>query len=823
MSGLLVGLRFAGLLLAGGSFYYAISTFEQTRLDLPGWYFLGACLALCVLWQWRVDTRRPAEPLRSVEPGTWIRVSLGLALAIVGAGAFVWASAELYGDWQGSFDKSWLTWIGATTAIGVGLDVAWGRWPRPSGLWSRTDLALAMALFGLGAALRAYGLVEFPGPFHVSQIEEAQIGKYGYRYIVGDRIRWEFLSHMWLSALGQSLFSNDLVSVRIPFAVVNAAKLIPFYFWLRWLVGRPGAVVATALLACSGWDVMLSRIPTNQNELTAAVSFALLAGPARRGRPSAYVFLGLIGGYVSYEYIAYRPLTVFILVGATGLSLVDRSVGWGRRLFRPLVTLAIAALVAVPLMTGKLANRISSEYLNGWNRAYAQRYYSENTDRAGLLEKRVQRSRDAVGSLFFKGDSATVRNLDRRPALDPVTGAFLIAGVGYALSHWVWGLVPLSLVAFLVTFTGTLIATGNFDMARAGCNVVYVHALAGFGAAGLIALLRLLPLPRLLGSMAVVGSLSVLVAGAAYSNLDFLNSYWHSPKVRRAQHLELAYQTLWLDQNVRSDEKIIGLSARVYNVLLQHDASWIGSGRLEGEVFADLMSMLDEIEASSGQALALFVAAEAAGPAAVDYLSSIWPQLAFEYTEHPEWPGNGFYMAHVSADQPLESDTERLALARCRSPLGEFIVHFREDDDVRIPTRFPFVDRSTWPHRVRTTVSRRQGLVKNVTVRVRIPFSVEQRGVYLFRTVLREGTTMLSVGDKSMPGRSGLSVELEAGTHELRVTGDFLPTAYEAEMRLEWRRPGFDREYELMPIYRLPPPPTDLGCNNVGLSDGPER
>lgn len=811
MSGLKKALRVLCLLAAGAAFFYAVTTFDATRRDLPGWELLGACLVLCVLWQWRVNPEAGAPTARPVEPGGRVRAALGGLLALGGAALFVWASLELHHDWQGNFDKAWLGWLGGASVLAIGLDFAWGRWPSPSGLWSRTDLALALGLFAAGAALRFYGLSEFPGPYHVTQIEEMQIGAFGAKYLQGNRVRWEFLSHMWLSALGQNLFTNDLVSVRIPFVAVNSLKLIPLYFWLRWLVGRPGAVAGTALLACSGWDTMLSRIPTNQNELTTATAFMLLAGPARRGRPSAYVFLGLIAGYVTYEYIAYRPLAPLVLAGAGWLSINDRSVGWIRRLFRPLLIVAMTAAMAIPLFTSRLTQQVGRQYLDGWKRAEAQRYYREDADVWGRLDRRLQRSRQAYGSLFFTGDSATVRNVDRRPVLDRVTAGFFLAGLAYALSHWASGLVPLTLAGFLVTFTGTLIMTGNFDMARAGCNVSYVHAVAGFGTAGLAALLA-----SLLGSLswrqkAVAAVLAGFVAIAGTDNLRFLEEYWHSPVVRKSQHLELGYQTLWLAENVRPDEQIVGLSTRVHNVLLQHDASWLVKDGFEGIVVADLWSLIEELQKRPDQDLALYISADDAGGDVADFLRTIWPQLEFAYTEHPEWPGQGFYLAHVTAENPLDLDSPVLARNRCRSPLGEFVVHFAEAEDDHIAARFPFVDRSTWPHVLRMSLWHLRERATNVTMSLRFPFFIEERGVYMVRARARAGTASVTIDGHRRPGQPGATVNLEPGVHELLVEGDFQPAALEAEVSLEWRPPGPNRKFTLMPIYRLAPPDLDCG------------
>src|SRR5262249_7944445 len=158
----------------------------------------------------------------------------------------------------------------------------------------------------------------------------------------------------WLSGFGIHYIGPTLMAMRIPFAVVSVLKTVPLFVWLRLAAGTAGALVGTALYVCSSWDIILSRIPNNQDALIVAAAFALLAGPAGRGRPSAYVWLGFFGGYVLYEYIAYRPLAGFVLAAATVLSLRDTSVSRPLRVARVLIVVAMIGSMATPLFLARL-------------------------------------------------------------------------------------------------------------------------------------------------------------------------------------------------------------------------------------------------------------------------------------------------------------------------------------------------------------------------------------------------------------------------------------------------------------------------------------
>jgi hypothetical protein len=310
-------------------------------------------------------------------------------------------------------------------------------------------------------------------------------------------------------------------------------------------------------------------------------------------------------------------------------------------------------------------------------------------------------------------------------------------------------------------------------------------------------------------AVAVVLAAFVAIAGTA--NLRFLQEYWHSPVVRQAQHLELGYQTLWLAGKVRPGDQVVGLSTRVHNVLLGHDASWLAKDGFDGIAVADLWSMIDEMVKRSGKDLVLFVAAEDAGDEIVEFLESIWPQLEFEYSEHPERQGHGFYLARVEKEEPLDPDSPVLARYRCRSPLGEYVVHFQEAEDDRIPARFPFVDRSTWPQLLRGSLWHLQERATNVTFSLRFRFAIEEGGVYMIRARAWAGTASLTIDGHRRAGQPGATINLEPGVHEMLIEGDFQPAALEATLDLEWRPPGSGPDFTLMPIYELAPPDLDCG------------
>ena len=148
------------------------------------------------------------------------------------------------------------------------------------------------------------------------------------------------------------------------------------------------------------------------------------------------------------------------------------------------------------------------------------------------------------------GDTSPVRNVSSQPPLiDPVTCALLLLGIGGAAANALQPVFGLSVLGFLVTVSGTLILTGNFDVARVGGAVPYVYVLAGIGAAGLWA--SWAQAWRRTGRvLATLGLVAAVAAGATWCT-RYAFQLWNDPVIRRAHRNNLAYLTAWMRHRVR--------------------------------------------------------------------------------------------------------------------------------------------------------------------------------------------------------------------------------------------------------------------------------
>jgi hypothetical protein len=797
-------LRAVGIAVAAGCAAGGLYEFQVVGAAPAGWWWLAAALLLGVAAQAGLCYPTP-EPSPPPGPSSPRRRVLGGLVALAGAALWGLATARLYRSWTAGFDFAWTGWTGAVVLMGVGLDLAWGTWPRAGQRrWSATVLLAMAALLAVAAVYRLGNIADFPGEAAITQIEDLQVGNFGWAYLNGQRLRWEFLSSTWLAALGIWLGGPSQLAERVPFAVVSALKVLPVFVWLRLSVGTAGALVGTALLAGSFWDVVLSRIPNNHNALIVAIVFSLLAGPVRRGRPSAYVLLGFLGGYILHEYVAYRPLALWAVAGAVWWSLRDPAAGRLRRVARPAITIALLATMVMPLFLGRISNTFALEYLDGWNRAHGVAGYYNPTDTwQQSLQRRFERARAAAELFTLRGDRSPVRNVPSQPPLiDPVTGALLVLGMAGAAANLLRPVYLLTLIGFAVTVAGTLILTGNFDVARVGGAVPYVYVLAGFGAAGLwTAWGRAWGRPgRALAALLLAAG----VAGAGYWCTSNLIELWTNPTIRRAHRNNLAYLTIWLRDHTHPDDRVLGFAPGFDNVLEGHDGSWLRGRQIPGVVAWDIESALRHWPREPGPTL-LFIFAGRSTEAIAQFLETLLPELKFQFDVDPLDMSADVAYAHLPGPPPELA--ERLDTWHCRGVHASFSISGAAKTETlfALDTVAPFICKSTWPAAIPQYLYRLTEPASGIRAHYTTPFAITTGGDYRFSLETYAGSAELFIDGVKRDANAQTPARLEPGLHDLDVTGNFAPMAFEPSIRLLWSGPDTDNRQELMPFYRVAP------------------
>lgn len=781
--------------------------------DDYAWWFLGAAFVLALLWQSGLVLEEPAVPARVTAPSRRCAI-LGGVLTLGGAASWAWASYAMFQDWNANFDGAWLAWLAGTVVASVGLELLWGRRERSAKarrarwLW---PFLLVVVLLGVSAVYRLGNLASFPGEGYVTQVEDLQNGNFGQDYLNGGRWRWEFLGETWTSALGIWFGGPTLLAVRTALGVVSTLKIIPVFLWLTYTVGGFGAAVGTALLTCASWDVIFSRI-SQPNQIVPAITFALLAGPVRRGRPAAYVWLGFVGGYLLYQYIAFRPLILFMPAAATVFSMRDTTVRWRLRLLRPLITLMLIVSMGLPLFFNRLHDMVQVTYLDGFYRAgtYGE-YYNPNDSWQETAHKRVDRAFAAAGLFFFHGDPNLTHNLGGRPLIDPVTATFMLFGVAYCVTQLGRGVFGLTLFMFMLGLAGTLVVTGNWDVGRAATTMVYPYVLAGYGAAAVA--VALAAAWRRGGRLIAVALMTAAVPIAAYLNTSFLFDFWSRPLVRVVMHHNLAFLSSWLRQNVRSGERVVMIAPGHSFVLNPNDAMWL-RGPVAGIALPDIDSALRDLATNPGETLLVLFSGSSVS-SVQNYLEWLIPGLRMQFEPDPDKRGGDIAFAHLSERPP--SLVARIDAARCLGVQGEY--QLLGDPEGKVLAHrtgvAPFIDYTTWSADMGRLVEKFAPNVSGISTRLQAAFLIDTPGQYVFA---QEGNAMRT--EMLIDGNGyvyGAPVDLDAGPHRLEIVSKFRG-AESAQFRLLWKGPGTRDQLEVMPLYRMAE--VDETCADGHTADG---
>ena len=230
---------------------------------------------------------------------------------------------------------------------------------------SAAENALFLILILVGAAVRLLYLDEVPQGLNQDEasagydawaLAERGIDRHGYRYPVhlvawgsGQSALYAYLSMPFIKLLGL-----NLLSIRLPQAVLGVAVLFVMYAIGRRLAGRGFALCTLFVLAISPWHIMMSRWGLEANLLPAVllVGFALLLRGLRdpRWMAPAFLLLGLALYAYGTAYVFVPLFTLGVLAYGIRHRLADLR-HWG-------LGLALMALVALPIGLFLLVNHL---------------------------------------------------------------------------------------------------------------------------------------------------------------------------------------------------------------------------------------------------------------------------------------------------------------------------------------------------------------------------------------------------------------------------------------------------------------------------------
>jgi hypothetical protein len=445
-----LGAIVALLIALGQRFFGQSASDAAARTDAP-WAVLGMSGAIP---RWRWATALWATILTAI---TW----LGTSGNAFGEVSLLFVRISVIWLWLGSI----VLW--AITFAPLGWHPrSWARgWAGRVRAWNwRGNLPLILlvtAIVLVGAWFRLDNLAGVPAQMtsdHVEKLLDAQRVLDGSRPIFfennGGREPFQMYAMAALAqwpGLGINHFTLKLLSA------LEAILTIPLMVWMgvevlgprHRRIGLVTGLVMAALLAASYWHVSLARMGL-RIVLTPAVIAMLaiyLSRAMRHNHRADFIKAGLVLGFGLYAYQAIRMAPLAVLVGV-GISLVFYMHGAGNRL-RMIGNLAVLVLVAfvvfLPMFHYSL--EVPEQF---WERTTTrllgdsvifetqadgiirERYASLEERFAALganLPVLTRNIGNALGMFHLRGDIAWINGASLRPAMDFISGAFLLLGV----------------------------------------------------------------------------------------------------------------------------------------------------------------------------------------------------------------------------------------------------------------------------------------------------------------------------------------------------------------------------------------------------------
>jgi hypothetical protein len=342
--------------------------------------------------------------------------------------------------------------------------------------------------------------------------------------------------------------------------------------WLasRAIIGRGSptlgnlvGLAAAALVATSGWHMMLSRLGLRivLTPLVTSLLLIFLARALRGNRRGDWIGVGLVLGFGVYTYQAVRMLPVVVVAGV-GIALILGVWNWrtttNKRAYwqtasRLLANLAAAGAIAfvvfVPLF------RFSAEYPEDFWRRTSGRLFgdsiTQDTDEEGnlifrqaTLGERLQAFQDNLPALAtnlrtaflmynWKGDVAWINNAPNYPTLDPIISALFLVGLAAWIARMLerrdpvdWLILPMIFIMLLPSALSIAYPIENPSATRASGTLPPVFLLAGYALVVMGRSLARIVRGRIGAGVAVISAAGLIGGSYYYSALIYFDNYY---------------------------------------------------------------------------------------------------------------------------------------------------------------------------------------------------------------------------------------------------------------------------------------------------------
>jgi Ca2+/Na+ antiporter len=608
----------------------------STLLSVPFWLDLAAVI---ILSRQLPGPSSDATPIgRTVAPGRK-PTATALVLVAVGAVAALACSAGLLVAWSRGLLTVLCVGPAALLCLAVGLDVWFGygdgwRWSavRLGAIFRRPAVQLLILIVLVGVLFRFVSLGFFPPMDGFESIEETQAGT-GAKLILDAGSRpWEWPLSWYLTAATFKIFGASMYALRVPMIIMGCLTLLPFYLLLREITAAPAALFATALLAVSRWHVQVSwyNDPVFVPLLPVVIVLYLLLRTQRVRRPSLYVAIGALCGYLLYDYAAFRIIPAVVFAFYLGAAWRARGLPpeW-----RQLVVLGgVLALFALPL-AGIISRVGAGAYVESLGRAFANKdYYT--TDVHSFVEQRWQRARLASDAFTVTDHEAFLETLNPRgaPLLDPFTSVAFVLGFGTTLLQLRRRYHLFFAGTFVLLVIGATILVQQLDFRRLAILIPFVFVFVALLADKLDVLASRSGRQHFL--YAAFAFVAVLAGGYSYHFLFRVLA--RDPRVRTFHRDSYTVPAFYLRQHYHG-EYVVLLTSEAQNFFLANDYDWIKPDGLEGQTVTDAAALQPIAPTPpAGREVVVLIEWPFAITDVVQHASAFYPGAACEVRHNPD-------------------------------------------------------------------------------------------------------------------------------------------------------------------------------------------
>ena len=438
----------------------AVAFFPMRGHALPSWAaaMLAAGVALWIFAAWAGGAYpEPSAPF-APDRARGIRLAVGLPLSAALAFFAFWQMLDLSFHTSGAIAwvASLLLWCWAWSSVERPAESA-ALTPKGRGL----VLVLFLIVLSIGVFFRFYRLDKLPGHPHSDHVEDLfniEDLDSGQRPIFFERntgqaplpFYWTWVVHR---VSGLPLHFELL---KISLALIGVLVVPATYVLGRSLGGWRLGLLASGFAAWSMWATLGARRGLSYPfaVFPAALALAALVQWIRTGRRRPALLAGFWLGLGQHGYNAFK-IAPLLVPFAMLLALTDpRWKGRGRRVFGDALIMAGTSLIVfLPLLDYAVK---SPQWF--MHRVLTRMTGEERALEAPAMVVFARNLKNMALAFHWQGDVGWISSVINEPFLDPVTGAFLIAGIVLAFALWCrgsrsWGLVLISLPIWTLAST----------------------------------------------------------------------------------------------------------------------------------------------------------------------------------------------------------------------------------------------------------------------------------------------------------------------------------------------------------------------------------